>query len=297
MKKVLSLFLVLLLVVGTLYWLGIPNLSVNADQIGVIHTKTSGYELISEENRHRWDARKLLPHNYQVLTFSHHFQTFPIEIQSELPQSALLAEILKIDALKTVNPFAFHLKGELSMRVKPEHIIPLLQSGAIISNDLNSFYQEELQKIQSLFTEKFATASLETLQYSSQNRLLTLLREEFPHLEFSHISIQKLQMPNLDIYQLATDTLRSQNQESRQQQAEVELLHHQLLLEQERSLGEFKLELEKLEAMGELLSRYPILIAYLALERDHPIDSPLVMPFLQQGLASNSEASQTDSEE
>ncbi|NIZ47549.1 hypothetical protein PVA44_00140 [Entomospira nematocerorum] len=280
MKKILALVLVLILVIGVLYWLGLPSLTIENNAIGVIHTKTSGYELITEKHRNKWDIRKILPHNYTVLSIPNHYYIAPISVTTELRQSSVLLELLNIE-IPSKEFFQFSIHGEVNFRLKHDKIIPFLEKNLFQPHSIDIFYNEEGQRINAFLVQNFTNLQVDAVQYLYQHKLLDLLKAEFPHLEFQHVKITSFKLPDIDLYRMTQQRIQEQSDYQQKQNYDLTNLQQELFLEQERDNIKFRHTLEKLEEIGKVLTTYPILLAYLALEKNHPIDDPFVAPFIE----------------
>ncbi|NIZ39933.1 hypothetical protein PVA45_00145 [Entomospira entomophila] len=279
MKKILALVLVLFLMAGVLYWIGLPSLTIENNSTGVIYTKTSGYELITEQHRHKWDIRKLLPHNYTVLSISNHYYTAPISVTTELRQSSILLDMLNIE-IPSKEFLQFSIQGEVNYRLKQDKIISFLEKDLFHPSQIDDFYAGEGDRINAFLVQNFTSLQIDAVQYLYQHKLLDLLKTEFPHLEFQYVKITSFKLPDIDLYRITQQRIQEQSDYQQKQNYDLTNLQQELFLEQERDNIKFRHALEKLEEIGKVLTKYPILLAYLALEKNHPLDDPFIAPFI-----------------
>lgn len=280
------MMLVMALLSTVIYWIGLPNLIITEDKITIIHTKTSGYELVNHSNKLKWDSRKLLPNNYEVLYFSRSYQSFPLDIQIELPKlHPIPPDIIETNINKESIP-KININGDLSFRIDDQHIINLLESRKLLPNQLDLFYQEQLQIIKDLLTKEILESSIREIEsYISKENILSILNKNLYYMDIEHIHITNVTLVNLEIYQNLNDDISPSILKN-----EEEIFHNAKYIqisEKEQSLIEFKLELEKLESLGALLTKYPILLAYMALSNEYPLDNPISSLFIKKYLSIN----------
>jgi hypothetical protein len=275
MKKILSLILILGLLGIIVYVLGLVKLSVEPGNIGVIATRTNGFEPIKSDSKTIvWDIRHVLPFNFEVLSFSTDFQRLEFKFQDLLPQALSLASLVEED----VNVFAYHLEGSLHFRLREDALISELQRGALKADELDQYYNQQSTQINSLLSEVFIK-SMDNLATVAKNNAAfshitqAFLEKALPHLEFEALTFTVLELPNISLYHTAMDNLLSKTEISLKAYQQITLATEQAQLEHQQRL-------QMMRDYGQILTDFPILIPYFALIQGSniPIDLADFMP-------------------
>lgn len=275
MKKILSLILILGLLGTVVFVLGLVKLSVEPGTVGVIATRTNGFELIpSETNTVVWDARHVLPFNFEVLSFSTEFESLNFKFQDLLPQALSLAPLVEED----LNIFSYHIEGYLRFRLREEALIGELQRGALKADGLASYYKEQSAQISSILSEIIINSMDKLVALSQSDATFSQLTQSFLekallHLEFETVNFTTLELPNLSLYQTALDNLLSKTETSLKAYQQMTVANEQALLEHQQRL-------QMMREYGQILTDYPILLPYFALIQgaDIPINLADFMP-------------------
>jgi hypothetical protein len=265
MRKVLTI-LILLGIAGACFFLGWAQLQVPPGSYGVIRSKTHGTDdSVVQPGEFRWVWYKLIPTNVTVQVYTLPEPGFPIEIKGELPSGDVYAAMA---GLRT--DFSYELKGFVSCSLRPEALPGLVERWNMASQeDLDAYVKKLSPEIESrvrqnLWSYAEKEAALDQIRVSgSIPELEQELKAAFPDIENLAVSLEILRFPDYALYK------------------EVKGLYEDYIADQRQSLSaglgrmaeetiSAKRRFEELSLYGELLSKYPILLNYLALEKGFP---------------------------
>jgi hypothetical protein len=262
MKKVLTI-LILLGAAGACFFLGWAQFDIPPGSYGVIRSKTHGTDGgVVRPGEFRWVWYKLIPTNTVVQVYTLPKLNFPIEIKGNLPSGAVYSAVA---GLKT--DFSYEIKGTFSCSLRPEALPGLVDRRNMASQeDLNAYAVTLSAEIESSVRQKlWAYAEKEDVldrirTNGSAPDLEQELKTAFPDTENLTLNLEILNFPNFVLYK------------------EVRSLYEAYIAGQRRTLSSdldrmaeetisAKRRFEELSLYGELLSKYPILLNYLALEK------------------------------
>jgi hypothetical protein len=265
MKKVLTI-LILLGLAGTCFYLGWAQFQVPPGSYGVIRSKTHGTDdNVVRPGEFRWVWYKLIPTNTTVQVYTLPEQSFPVEISGKLPSGDVYSAMA---GLRT--DFSYELKGSVSWSLRPD-VLPRLveRRNMAFQDDLDAYAKTlsleiESRVRQNLWSYAETEAVLDQVRtIGSIPELEQELKAAFPDTENLTLRLEIINFPDFVLYK------------------EVRGLYEDYIAGQRRSLGAdlgrmaeetiaAKRRFEELSLYGELLSKYPILLQYLALEKGFP---------------------------
>jgi len=264
MKKFFITLFILIIIAGVAFFFGWAQFSVPPGKYGVIYSKTHGIDPKPvQSGEFRWIWYKLIPTNVHISVYSLDYIKFPVEFNSSLPSGDTYAGFV---GLKDAD-FSWNLKGEFSFRLDPQMLISVVTNNNITNqDDLDAYLQSCAKNIETLLLRLLSSqgtdsARLEQLMSGNQDADLDReIKEGFPEICDFSIKIQSAKYPNFALYkqlrQIYEDFLSSQREyaiSSFGKRAENHI--------------ETQLRFEELEKYGDLLTRYPILLEYLAMEK------------------------------
>ena len=264
MKKFLIFLLFLLILGGAGFFLGWSQFNVPPGSYGVMRSKTHGTdEELIREGEFRWVWYKLIPTNVEINTFSPSLVNHSIRSSGSLPSGRIYAALAGLDA-----DFSWEISGDFSFSVRPEALPRLVFQG-------NLHTQEDLERLEGDYARRVEAFILRRLEILSQDQrsmealffaasvpeLNREIEAAFPELGRVNCRIQTVRFPDYELY----TSVRSLYDEYPAHQRMV--LEADLIRRTAESQMETRLILDELEKYGELLSRYPILLEFLALER------------------------------
>ncbi|MDR2553455.1 MAG: hypothetical protein LBD31_09885 [Treponema sp.] len=266
MKKGLVFLLFLLAAGGAVFFLGWTQSGVPPGSWGVLRSKTHGTDpLVIREGKPRWIWYKLIPGNVQIAVFTLKDVSVPVEVSGVLPSGEVYSAMA---GLKT--GFPYHLSASVSFRIRGESLPDLAEQENLLNQeDLDRYLTRLSGEIETLtrgllwtygenenvLREARKTGTIQTLE--------TALRSAFPHTENLNCTAGILRFPDFLLYEevrgLYRDYLAAQRSQVREQ---INLM----AVENTRNRRRF----EELTSYGELLTKYPLLLQYLALEKGLP---------------------------
>jgi hypothetical protein len=265
MKKLFGLLVVLIILAGAAFFFGWAQLPVPPGSYGVLRSKTHGLDqAVIRDGEFRWVWYKLVPTNVTTLIFSPARVHAPVAVNGSLPLADTYAAKTGISA-----DFSFNIEGDLSFSIKPGSLPSLVLSRGIrdqagledyeksLAGEMVFFARERLETYAA--REQFAgqSPSGEDLR-SASTRLEGDLLRSFPDVENLSFTLRNARLPDFALYATARslygDYLARQK----------ELLGAELSAKTERSVNDL-FRFDELEKYGELLTRYPALLQYLAL--------------------------------
>lgn len=265
MKKFIFFLLFLLIAGGTAFFFGWTHLNVPPGSYGVIRSKTHGLDTnIVREGEVRWLWYKLIPKNVKITVFTPETVKYPIRSSGSLKSGDVFASLAGMNA-----DFSWDIKGELSFNIRPESL-PELTARENIKDDA------DLKNAETRLADRLGAQALQRIisyiDNGDENKMESLLFgaslpdlendlvRDFPEIENLNCSIQITRYPDFALYR----TVRELYQEYMARQSAV--LKPDIAREAENRL-ESRLRMDELTKYGELLTKYPILLQYLALEK------------------------------
>ena len=266
MKKFLIFMLVMLIIAAAGFYMGWAQFRVPPGSYGVIRSKTHGTDAhVVREGELRWVWYMLIPTNAEVRVFSISPVTHSISSAGFLPSGRLYAELAGVDM-----DFEWGITGNLSFSINPD-ALPDLVVRRNISN------QEDLAALQNDYINRIEIFAVQRLMLIGQNEslmdslILTSANPElnhdiqtaFPELENIDCTLQAVIIPDFRLYNsfkdLYDEYLNHQNR----------ALEMDLARNAEARIAA-RLRMDELERYGELLTRYPVLLQFLAIENRLP---------------------------
>jgi len=264
MKKFFITLLILIIIAGVAFMLGWAQFSVPPGKFGVVNSKTHGIDPKPvRSGEFRWIWYKLIPTNVKISVFSLDYNKYPIVFNSSLPSGETYADFIGLANAD----FSWNLKGEFSFRLEPEMLIPVVTQNNILNQeDLDEYLKSDAQNIKNLLLRLLSSqgtdsARLENLMSGNPDlELESEIKENFPEICDFSIKIQSAKYPDFVLYR------------------QLRLIYEDYLTKQREyavsSFGkrvenhiESQMKFEELEKYGELLSKYPILLDYLTMEK------------------------------
>jgi hypothetical protein len=265
MKKAFGLFIVLILLAGAAFFFGWAQLPVSPGSYGVLRSKTHGVDpAVVREGEFRWVWYKLIPANAATLILAPNQVRAPVAVSGTLPLVETYAAKTGIAA-----DFSYNIEADLSFSVKPGSLPSLVLRGGIKDQAGLEDYEKSLAREISFFAREWLEAYTAGEQFSGGTpagpdlraisaRLEGDMLRSFPDVENLSCALRSARLPDFALYAMARslygDYLNRQK----------ELLGAELSNIAERSVSAL-FRFDELERYGELLTKYPVLLEYLAL--------------------------------
>jgi hypothetical protein len=259
MKKILAYFFILLILGGAVFFFGWVQFRVPPGSYGVMRSKTHGIDgAVIREGEFRWEWYAVIPANVEIAVYSLKPVEQAIGISGSLPSGDVYASFAGLEA-----DFSYEYSGSLSFMIRPD-VLPALTADRGIAN------QEELEAYQRRLSDEIVSFSVRRLEeYAGEgDELLEAAGDKlegdilgaYPDIENLFCTVRAARFPDFALYRAVRKT------------------YEDYVVEQQRSLepgifasanryADARLRLEELAKYGELLTRYPILLQYLSLEK------------------------------
>ena len=264
MKKFLVFILIILILGGVGFFFGWAQLPVPIGSYGVVRSKTHGVDpVIITEGETRWIWYKLIPANAEINVFTIKPITRTFRLTGSLPSGNIYADIAGIRT-----DFSWEFIGDFSFSVKPESLPALSERENIITQaDFNNLCDDYARRIESIIQKRLYSLLedeniIETIHPTSTvPEISDEIQAAFPELEKITFNITAVHYPDIKLYTTAKELY------------EIYINHQKIYLEENIIRGaEFRigarLRLDEFEKVGNILSRYPILLDFLSVEKD-----------------------------
>jgi hypothetical protein len=264
MKKFLIFFVIFLALAGTAFMFGWVQFSVPPGKYGIVNSKTHGIDpKLVRSGEFRWLWYKLIPTNVKISVFHLEQNKYPIQFNSSLPSGnnyALFAGITNAD-------FSWNINGEISFNIDPEMLISIALKHNFTDQDgLNAFLKTAAKDIELMILRILSSSEddnvrlEEILSGNLGTELEKEIKEKHPFIRNFSFSIQSAKYPDFILYR------------------ELRKLYEEFLATQRDYISASFIQMTgshietqrhfiELERYGELLTKYPILLDYLALEK------------------------------
>jgi len=265
MKKFLFILFLLLVLGGTVFFLGWAQLTVPPGSYGVMRTKTHGLETeVIRDGEFRWFWYKAIPTNAIVSVYTIN------PVKRSIRSSGALASGDAYAALAGINAdFSWEISGEISFSLKPEYLPEFTAKENINNNESLRKAEENLAaKIETLVLQRLRDyvnnangEEIDVVAFAASNpKINSEIQSLIPEIENFNCTFQFVRIPDYALYQslfsLYKTYLDRQNA----------ILSLDVAREAEKKIST-RTRMEELAQYGELLTKYPILIQYLNLEK------------------------------
>jgi hypothetical protein len=263
---------VLIILAGAGFYLGWAQAGVPPGTYGVMRSKTHGTDLrFIKGGEIRWVWYKLIPGNVKILTLSPRRMKADLHSSGSLPSGDVYASIAQAPT-----DFSWELLGEFSFSIKPDALPSLAEKENWAGeNDLSSYEETLAKRLESFILAKLSDYGSDE---AKMEKLLTSLplpdlnsaaETAFPEVENFNCILRAVKFPDYRLYR----SLRSLYEEYLARQESI--LKEDLAGDAEAKVAS-KLRMDELFKYGELLTKYPVLLQYLALEKnsDQVFDKP-----------------------
>ncbi|MDR2101381.1 MAG: hypothetical protein LBP43_02295 [Treponema sp.] len=263
MRKLLGILVVIIILGGVVFFFGWVQLAVPPGFYGVLRSKTHGVDKgLIREGEFRWVWYRLIPTNTEITLFSPVSVERPLEIGGVLPSGEIYAAFAGIAA-----DFSYKVEGSFSFTLKAGILPRLMEEEGISNQEDLLIYADKLASSVSLFVSQWFRQYGEDeinpedlLRNGFPKPLEAEIRENFPEIDAFSGEIHGVRYPDFDLY-YATRSLYEEYL-SRQQ----EFLRREAAAAADDHISS-QLRYDELAKYGELLTKYPLLLYYLAIER------------------------------
>ncbi|AEF83029.1 hypothetical protein [Leadbettera azotonutricia] len=264
MKKFIAIVVILIILGGAGFFFGWAQLEVPPGSYGVIRSKLYGVDpQVIKEGEFRWVWFKLIPTNVDIQAYSLGRMSRDLKSSGTLPSGDVYADLAGLKA-----DFSWEISGEFSFSLKPDILPSLLERENIQGQDsLEAYEKAYADKIEAFVLQRLQTygrdeAKLAALLLSgSLPELDSAAQAAFPEIENFACLVRAARYPDYELYNAAKGLYGEY------------IARQQATLRDDVARGaearmHARLRLDELAQYGELLTKYPILLQYLTLEKD-----------------------------
>jgi len=262
MKKFFKTLLVLAIIAGLALFFGWAQLGIPPDGYGVIRTKTHGlYPRLVRPGEFLWIWYKLIPTNSKTTVLRLNPVNHSFTAENTLPSGKIYSSFAGIKG-----DFSWRINGAVSFNINPDAVIPLFSANVISSQeDLTGYEKDIAEQIEEIIlryagNEEFSK-EFETLITDGENPWFEReIIRQIPTLNNISLRVRSAKFPDFELYR----------------QAKL-LFDNYMTVQNEFVLGDLReraksridalFRFDELELYGTLLTEYPVLLDYLALEK------------------------------
>jgi hypothetical protein len=265
MKKLLFFLFILIALCGTAFFLGWSQLTVPPGAYGVMRSKTHGLDSqVIRDGEFRWLWYKLLPTNVKISVYNIGPVKRSFRNSGSLNSGQLYASLAGFEA-----DFSWEVEGEFSFSLKGDALPEFTEKRGITDEEglrqaegyLAASIEQLVMDRLKTYTDNRDEKTLESLTITGSipelNREIELA---FPAIENFICSIRTVRYPDFDLYSSVKALYRAYLQ------TQNAVLMPDMTAKAEWHI-DLRLRLDELSRYGELLTKYPILLEYLALEK------------------------------
>jgi hypothetical protein len=258
MKKFLLFLAVLIAAACAVFFVGWVSFAINGDEYAVVYTKSGGWrEEVVIPGRFAWMWERIIPTNLSLYRFPAAPRHLETTVRGELPSGSIYARLLDEQP-----DFSYEFELEVSFSIRPEALPSLVRDGGLRPETLDAWYDTTCERIARYvlgrMPDSLASQAAEPLSVSFRAEGLSAeLEKEFPEIELHSITPGNTRFPDPELYtrgkRLYLSVLDAR---------ETALARAGAVIASERASDERAIE--RLEALGDVLTRYPVLIQYFA---------------------------------
>lgn len=262
MKK-LVLCILFLAAGSACFFLGWAQREVPPGSFGVLRSKTHGTDSrVIREGEFRWVWYKLIPGNAAVGVFTLPAAAVPVQASGILPSADTYAALAGV---KT--DFSYELDGTVFCSLKGLSLPALAEKYNMAGqNDLDVWQKRAVEEIRSFALRRLWDYAEQEAVMEEARKTGTLfglerdLAAAFPDWENWKITLKTIRIPDMALYREVRELYAGYRA------AQKEAMDQELSRSAARGAA-VRARFEELSLYGELLTKYPVLLDYLALEK------------------------------
>jgi len=256
MKKFLATLTILAILAALGLFFGWAQQGVPPDAYGLIRSKTHGLDTrLVKPGEFRWVWYKLIPTNATTAVFRLNPVSHEFSAQGALPSGRVYAAFAGVEG-----DFSWDLRAAFSFSLRPDALAPLVTARNIGDQEELARYEQEVAADIETFILRRMDALEGLLKDGESPELERAVQGQFPLIENFSLRIKSAQFPDFEQYRQARGLYEQYIALQRDMMSGE-------LREKARSRIESYRRFDELEQYGALLTKYPILLDYLALER------------------------------
>jgi len=264
MKKFFFTVFLLAVIGGAVFFIGWAQLTVPPGSYGIINSKTHGVDPRPvQSGEFRWVWYKLIPTNVQIAVFRLDSAKFPVDFSSSLPSGDSYAAFAGLSGAD----FSWNLKGEISFGVNLDALANLVTQHSLTDQDaLQAYLEDTAQNIKVIILRTLSAAGTDSqrlekiLSGSPDTEMELEIRSRFPEIRDFSFVISSARFPDFILYRQARLLYEEFLAKQREYVTAAFGIRAESHIEAQFHFGE-------LERYGELLTKYPVLLEYLAMNK------------------------------
>jgi len=262
MKKFIITLFFLIILGGAGFFIGWVQLSVPPGSYGIINSKTHGVDQqVVQSGEFRWVWYKLIPTNVNITVFRLEPVKFTMDFNSSLPSGNTYAEFAGL----TAKEFSWNLSGEASFSIDPDKFVSLITHNNITDQEgLDAYLQDITRNMKIIILRTLTSVDTDSVRLEKilagdhDAQIEQEIKSRFSEIRDFSFVITSAVFPDFILYR------------------QIRLLYEEFLAMQREYVTagfakraenhiETQLRFGELERYGELLTKYPILMEYLAM--------------------------------
>jgi len=267
MKKFFIALIIILALAGTAFFFGWAQTGVPPDSLGVVRSKTHGIDPRPvKPGEFRWLWYKLIPANAKTVVFRLNTVYHDFTAKNSLPSGQFYSVFSGIDG-----NFSWEIGAVFSYNLRQEALVPLVAVHNIGTQEELAAFEKDLSgQIEGFIIRHLAggpefTGQIETLfliegllQKGESSELNNEIYRKFPDITNFSLRVKSSGIPDFSLYRqlkgLYDDYVAGQKEYISEN-----------LGEKSKKNMESLLYFDELERYGVLLTKYPVLLEYMAL--------------------------------
>jgi len=261
MKKFIFTLFILLILGGAVFFFGWVQFTVPPGAFGVVQSKTHGVDpRLVRSGEFRWIWYKLIPTNVQIAVFRLEPVNHAFNITNTLPSADTYAAFAGISA-----DFSWNLGASISFNLNPDDLVSLVAEKNIQDQAaLEAYGRDVAEKIQVFILQRAVSWEdgvkvEEMLTGGASAGMEKEIESQFPQIRDFSFAVRQARFPDFALYK------------------QIRLLYEDFIMKQREYMAaalaqkaedriDTQLRFGELERYGELLTKYPVLLQYMALE-------------------------------
>ena len=264
MKRFFFTVFLLAVIGGAVFIIGWAQLNVPPGSYGIINSKTHGVDPKPvQSGEFRWVWYKLIPTNVQIAVFRLDKAKFPVDFSSSLPSGDSYASFAGLFG----TDFSWNLKGEISFSIDPDALARLVTQYNLTNQEtLEAYLEDTAQSIRVIILRTLSSAGTDSqrlekiLSGSPDTEMELEIRNRFPEIRDFSFVISSARFPDFILYRQARQLYEEFLAKQREYVTAAFGIRAETHIEAQFHFGE-------LERYGELLTKYPVLLEYLAMNK------------------------------
>ena len=262
MKKFFITLLFLVIIAGAALFFGWAQLGVPPDACGVIRSKTHGlYPRLIQPGEFLWIWYKLIPTNTETTVLRLNPVNHDFSAENSLPSGKIYSTFAGLEG-----DFYWKISASISFSISPDAIIPLFSANTVGSQDDLTRYEKDIaEQLEGFIVRRIEQEEnfehVEALVKNGEDSWFeTEILNHFTDLHNFSLKVKSAKFPDFALYRQAKG-----------------LFENYMAIQKEYATGDIRekarnrmdsmLRFDELELYGSLLTKYPILLEYLALEK------------------------------